>query len=91
MAKAIAIALHYRYSMTIKYAAVYLKVYTRPRAARHELRDYLRFYHEPRLHPALDDQTPAGVYFVRRLNQCIPLPGAGSLWLPHHSLAQHPS
>jgi putative transposase len=48
---------------TIKYEEVYLKDYASPREAREELRDYLRFYNEQRLHQALDYQTPAEVYF----------------------------
>jgi putative transposase len=44
---------------------VYVKEYASPREAREGLRDYLRFYHEQRLHQALDYRTPAEVYFAR--------------------------
>ena len=49
---------------TIKYEEVYLKQYESPRQARQELAAYLQFYHERRLHQALDYQTPAEVSFV---------------------------
>ena len=52
---------------TVKYEEVYLKDYTSPREAREGLRDHLRFYNEQRIHQALDYQTPAEVYFARRL------------------------
>ncbi len=51
---------------TLKDEEVYVKDYASPREARHELRDYLRFYNEQRIHQALDSQTPAEVYFARR-------------------------
>ena len=49
---------------TIKYEEVYLKDYASPRQAREELKDYLRFYNEQRLHQSLDYRTPAEVYFA---------------------------
>ncbi len=62
---------------TINYEEVDVKDYASPREARHELRDYLRFYTEQRIHQALDDQTPAEVYFARRLDPRTPLQGDG--------------
>jgi putative transposase len=40
-----------------------VKDYASPRQAREELRDYLRFDNEQRVHQSLDYQTPAEVYF----------------------------
>jgi putative transposase len=62
---------------TIKYEEVYLKDYANPREAREGLRDYLRFYNEQRIHQALDYQTPAEVYFARRLDDLTRLQGEG--------------
>ncbi len=50
---------------TIKYEEVYVKDYASPRQAREELRDYLRFYNEERVHQSLDYRTPAEVYFAK--------------------------
>ena len=61
----------------MKYEEVYLKDYASPREARQELREYLRFYNEQRIHQALDYQTPAEVYFARRLDHRTPLQGEG--------------
>jgi putative transposase len=47
---------------TVKYEEVYLQEYESPRAARHGLSRYLRFYNEERLHQSLGYQTPAAVY-----------------------------
>ena len=41
------------------------------------LTDYLRFYNERRIHQALDYQTPAEVYFARRLDDLTLLQGEG--------------
>lgn len=48
---------------TIKQEEVYIKEYDSPRTARRELKYYLRFYNEGRLHQALDYRTPAEVYW----------------------------
>jgi transposase InsO family protein len=48
-----------------------------PSEARHELSDSLRFSNEQRIHQALDYQTPAEVYFARRLDNRTPLQGEG--------------
>ena len=50
---------------TIKYEEVYLKDYANPREAREELRTYLRFYNEQRVHQSLEYRTPAEVYFAK--------------------------
>jgi putative transposase len=47
---------------TIKYEEVYLKEYLTPREARTGLTTYLQFYHEQRLHQALEYRTPAELY-----------------------------
>ncbi|HLG62696.1 MAG TPA: IS3 family transposase [Ktedonosporobacter sp.] len=57
---------------TIKYEEVYLKDYANPREAREELRAYLRFYNERRLHQALDYCTPAAVYFAGSRKELTP-------------------
>ena len=62
---------------TIKYEEVYLNDYASPREARERLTDYLRFYNERRIHQALDYQTPAEVYFARRLDDLTLLQGEG--------------
>ncbi len=48
---------------TVKYENIYLQDYDSPRAVRHGLTSYLRFYNEERLHQSLAYQTPATVYF----------------------------
>ena len=48
---------------TVKYEEVYLKEYASPREAREGLTNYLRFYHEERIHQSLEYGTPAEVYF----------------------------
>ena len=48
---------------TVKYEEVYMHEYTSPREARQQLRDYVQFYNQQRLHQALEYQTPATVYF----------------------------
>ena len=57
---------------TVKYEEVYLKDYASPREAREELRAYLRFYNERRLHQALGYCTPAEVYFAQSGKECTP-------------------
>lgn len=52
---------------TVKYEEVYLHDYDSPKVARHNLRHYLTFYNERRLHQALDYKTPAEVYFGNAL------------------------
>ncbi|GCF12053.1 hypothetical protein KDI_56170 [Dictyobacter arantiisoli] len=52
---------------TIKYEEVYLKEYDSPRTARAELTRYLRFYNEGRVHQSLQYQTPAEVYFDKKM------------------------
>jgi putative transposase len=52
---------------TIKYEEVYLKEYDSPRTARAELTRYLRFYNERRVHQSLQYQTPAEVYFDKKM------------------------
>ena len=47
---------------TIKYEEVYLKEYASPRDARQNLKQYLTFYNQERLHQSLDYQTPAEVH-----------------------------
>ena len=49
---------------TIKYEEVYLHEYASPREARQQLRAYLPFYNERRLHQSLAYQTPAERYFA---------------------------
>jgi len=41
-----------------------LKEYCSPHEARANLKDYLRFYNEQRVHQSLDYRTPAEVYFA---------------------------
>ena len=48
---------------TVKYEEVYLHDYTSPREARQQLSRYFDCYNHQRPHQALDDQTPAEVYF----------------------------
>ncbi len=48
---------------SVKYEEVYLHSYDTPRAARHGLARYFRFYNQERLHQALAYRTPAEVYF----------------------------
>jgi putative transposase len=57
---------------TVKYEEVYLKDYASPREAREELRAYLRFYNERRLHQALGYCTPAEVYFAESRKEQTP-------------------
>jgi putative transposase len=49
---------------SVKYEEVYLYDYASPKEARHRLREYFSFYNQRRLHQALDDQTPAEVYYT---------------------------
>jgi putative transposase len=48
---------------TVKYEEVYLHDYTSPREARQALTRYFEFYNQERPHQALENQTPAEVYF----------------------------
>src|SRR5438046_9158062 len=48
---------------TVKYEEVYLKDYTGVLDAIGNLKSYFRFYNFDRPHQALDNQTPAAVYF----------------------------
>ena len=48
---------------TVKYAEVYLHDYASPREARQALTRYFQFYNRERPHQALENQTPAEVYF----------------------------
>jgi putative transposase len=48
---------------TVKYEEVNLHDYRSPREARQALMRYFQFYNQERPHQALDDQTPAEVYF----------------------------
>lgn len=48
---------------TVKSAEVHLKADATPREAARGLEPHCGFYHSQRLHQALDDQTPAAVYF----------------------------
>ena len=48
---------------TVKYEEVYLKDYAGVRDAIGNLKSYFRFYNFDRPHQALDNQTPAAVYF----------------------------
>ena len=57
---------------TVKYEEVYLKDYASPREAHEELRAYLRFYNERRLHQALGYCTPAEVYFAESRKEQTP-------------------
>ena len=50
---------------TLKYEEVYLKDYANPREAREELRTYLRFYNEQRVHQSIEYQTLAEVNFAK--------------------------
>lgn len=47
---------------TIKYEEVYLKDYSSPKEARENLKEYINFYNNERLHQSLGYQTPAEVY-----------------------------
>lgn len=47
---------------SVKYEEVYLKEYTSPREARHEINDYFTFYNHHRPHQSLDYQVPSAVY-----------------------------
>lgn len=57
---------------TVKYEEVYIKDYMSPREARAGISDYLRFYNEQRVHPALDYRTPAEVYFASSGKEATP-------------------
>jgi putative transposase len=48
---------------TVKYEEVNLHEYSSPREARQGLTRYFEFYNQERPHQALDDQSPADVYF----------------------------
>lgn len=48
---------------TIKYEEVYMKDYEDPRDAYDNLKKYIEFYNNERLHSSLDYKTPAEVYF----------------------------
>jgi putative transposase len=48
---------------SVKYEEVYLHEYTSPRQARSGIHQYLTFYNQERPHQALNDLTPAEVYF----------------------------
>jgi putative transposase len=50
---------------TVKYEEVYLHDYTSPREARQALTRYFQFYNQERPHQALENQTPAEVYFAQ--------------------------
>ncbi len=50
---------------TVKYEEVYIHEYTSPREARQALTRYFTFYNHERPHQALENQTPAEVYFHR--------------------------
>jgi putative transposase len=50
---------------TIKYEEIYLKDYQRPKEAKQELGEYIKFYNEERLHQSLNYQTPAEIYFKK--------------------------
>jgi putative transposase len=54
-----------RFWRTVKYEEVFLKDYGDPAEARDGLRGYFRFYNRERPHQALEDRTPAEVYFDR--------------------------
>jgi len=49
---------------TVKYEEVYLHDYTSPKEARQQLTKYFEFYNHKRIHQALDDRTPAELYFT---------------------------
>lgn len=51
---------------TVKYEEVYLKNYETPRLARTGLTQYFKFYNHIRPHQALENRTPAEVYFGKR-------------------------
>jgi putative transposase len=48
---------------TVKYEEVYIHEYLSPREARQALTRYFAFYNHERPHQALENQTPAEVYF----------------------------
>jgi len=60
---------------TVKYEDVYLKDYSDPPDALHNLRAYFSFYNGQRPHQALDYQTPEAVYFGIRKKARMPLRG----------------
>lgn len=51
---------------TIKYEEVYLHEYASPREARQGLSRYIQFYNQQRPHQALQYQTPAEVYYMKK-------------------------
>jgi putative transposase len=55
---------------TIKYEEVYLHEYESPKEARKQLRDYLQFYNDQRLHQSLGYCPPASVYFAPIAQRC---------------------
>lgn len=48
---------------SVKYEEVYLKEYSSPKDAKENLTEYFEFYNYQRLHQALNDLTPAEVYY----------------------------
>lgn len=51
---------------SVKYEEVYLHEYTSPKEARAQLQQYFAFYNHKRVHQALEERTPAEVYFQKR-------------------------
>ena len=58
---------------TVKYEEVNLHDYTSPREARQALTRYFEFYNQERPHQALENQTPAEVYFHQGAGVSTPL------------------
>lgn len=52
-----------RFWRSLKYEEVYLKEYRTPREAREGIANYIELYNHERPHQALEDRTPAEVYF----------------------------
>jgi putative transposase len=59
---------------TIKYEEVYLNEYATPREARHGLSRYIQFYNQARPHQALQYQTPAEVYYMKKGSSTLSSP-----------------